>query len=176
MYQKQLAVALLATMAALMAPADAEAQGPAFAYAVVSPIVVNGLGGRRSAVGVGGGAEGWIDRNVSAGAEVDDVYFSGEERSASYESYSRPAANAFLLSGNLSRYFSRQQATSKFITGGASILTSGGEAIGLFNLGGGLEHRLTRRTALRLELRGVFVPYLPVLPVLLAFRAGIVFR
>jgi hypothetical protein len=175
MHQKQLAVALLAVMAALIAATDAEAQAPAFAYAVVSPIVASGTGGR-SALGFAGGAERWIDPNISAGAEVEDVYVPGEERSLNHESYSVPASNTFLLSGNLSRHFARQQATSPFITGGVSILAAAGGFIGLFNLGGGLDHRLTRRTALRLELRGGLVPFPEVLPVMLAFRAGIVFR
>lgn len=171
-HREQLAAALLATLVAMIAAADAEAQAPGFGYAVVSPIAVNNLGGRSAALGVGGGVEAWIGRDVSAGAELDDVYFpAGEERSGSYTS-SWPAANAFFVSGNLSRHFARQRATAGFITGGVSILAVG-EPVGLFNVGGGLERRLTRRTVLRLELRDAL---LPSGSVLLAFRAGVVIR
>lgn len=83
-----------------------------------------------------------------------------------------PAVNTLLMSGNMSRHFSRQRATTAFVSGGLSILT-GQEPLGLLNVGGGVERRITPHTALRLELRDEFAAGGSVL---LAFRVGVVFR
>jgi hypothetical protein len=126
-----LTIALLAATAAIVTCAHVEAQAPAFGYAIVSPIAVNNIGPRSAAFAVGGGVEGWIRRDVTVGAELDNVFFPpAESHSACCASFA-PAANAFLVTGNVSRYFARHRATTGFISGGMSVF-AGKEPVGMF--------------------------------------------
>jgi hypothetical protein len=170
-------ITVLAALAMTMTASLARAQG--FGYMFAGPMAVNDIGDRTTARTVGGGGEAWIGTNISVGGEVGYLYFPPTKIIGVGYSGSMPAWEGLMLSVNGSRHFRHRDNRSgwlPFVTGGISFLL-GGEPVGLFNAGGGVDRWMTDHAGLRLEVRDQFLlTSYEVATVLLGFRAGFVFR
>lgn len=166
------------TTCGIVSPSRANAQTvPGYGYAFAGPAAVSNIGVRAVALNIGGGGEVWVGGGVSVGGELGLVSFPAVEQRTSCCVVSASSATALLVSANASRHFVRSVGPAQwrpFITGGISVV-AGGEAVGLFNAGGGAERWISPHAGIRLEIRDQFV--LASNPsVLLGFRAGVVFR
>jgi hypothetical protein len=165
----------LACFPVVLIPARANAQqASGYGYAFAGPAAVSNIGIRSVAVNAGGGGELWLGGGISFGGELGLLNFPAvERRSACCVDYAS-SANGLLLSANAFRHFGNGAKWRPFITGGLSVV-SGGEAIGLFNAGGGVERWISPHTGLRFEVRDQFG--LAANPsVLLGLRVGLVLR
>jgi len=168
----------LATCGIVLIPSRANAQqASGYGYAFAAPAAVSDIGIRSVAVNAGGGGERWLGGGISIGGELGIVYFPAVEERTSCCIARASSATAVLVSVNASRHFVRSNPDAKwrpFITGGLSVM-AGGEAVGLFNAGGGLERWISPHSGIRLEIRDQCI--LAASPsVLLGFRVGVVFR
>lgn len=164
----------LCVLIAVAIPASTANAQSANVTATGGPALVKTLSHRDSAWLVGFGAER-LTGSVGIGADLDYVYFPSDTYAlgGGHGTGSEPPLNMAAATLKGTYHFGQNGPRSgarPFMAGGLSLLFQGPEGeFGMILLSGGFDWWTTRRTGIRVEIRGQF-------PIMLGIRAGIVFR
>jgi hypothetical protein len=137
------------------------------------PALLHGIGIRDYAWQVGGGGELQTGR-LGIGGGVEFVYFPEVTKTfaGGRGSASSPALSTAAVSVSVSGYFAEDLVgpTQPFLTGGLTYLIDRGAPIPLLHVAAGVDRWISRRTAVRFEVRGQGPRNI------VGFRVGFVFR